>query len=97
MAQKNPAIPTRDQIKHAVYYAVASISNRSIADLEEGMILGGSMPKGVGMDSDAVDATAGLLNVWIKHRGGKHTIRKGELTESTKLSDVIDVVKDKFS
>lgn len=96
MAKENPSVPTRDQIKHAVYYAVASISNRSIADLEEGMVLGGSMPKGVGMDSMAIDATAGLLNVWIKHRGGKDTIRKGELTESTTLGKVIDTVKDKF-
>jgi hypothetical protein len=96
MAKIKPPVPTRDQIKHAVYYAVASISNRCIADLEEGMVLGGSMPKGVGMDSVAIDATAGLLNIWIKHRGGKDTIRKGELTESTKLGDVIDIVKDKF-
>jgi hypothetical protein len=96
MAKINPPVPTRDQIKHAVYYAVASISNRSIADLEEGMVLGGSMPKGVGMDPVAIDATAGLLNIWIKHRAGRDTIRKGELTESTKLGDVIDVVKDKF-
>ena len=96
MAKNNLAAPARDQIKHAVYYAVASISNRSIADLEEGMVLGGSMPTGVGMDSVAVDATAGLLNTWIKHRGGRDTIRKGELTESTKLGAVIDIVKDKF-
>ena len=96
MAENDPAVPTRDQIKHAVYYAVASISNRSIADLEEGMVLGGSMPTGVGMDSVAIDAVAGLLNIWIKHHGGKDSIRKGELTESTKLGDVIDAVKDKF-
>ena len=96
MAQKSQAAPTRDQIKHAVYYAAASISNRSIADLEEGMVLGGKMPKGVGMDSVAINATAGLLNIWIKHRGGKDTIRKGELTESTTLGKVIDDVKGKF-
>ncbi len=59
MAKIKPPVPTRDQIKHAVYYAVASISNRSIADLEEGMVLGENMPKGVGMDSVAIDATAG--------------------------------------
>ena len=96
MVKRNPAVPTRDQIKHAVYYAVASISNRSIANLEEGMVLGGSMPKGVGMDSVAINATAGLLNIWIKHRAGKDTIRKGDLTESTTLGKVIDIVKDTF-
>jgi len=96
MSEENPAAPTRGRIKHAVYYAVASISNRSIADLEEAMVLGGSMPKGVGMDSVAINATAGLLNIWIKHRGGNDTIRKGELTESTTLGKVIDIVKDKF-
>jgi hypothetical protein len=96
MAEENRTAPTRDRIKHAVYYAVASISNRSIANLEEGMILGGSMPKGVGMDSVAINATAGLLNIWIKHRAGNDTIRKGELTESTTLGKVIDIVKNKF-
>ena len=67
-----------------------------MADLEEGMVLGGSMPKGVGMDSVAIDAAAGLLNIWIKHHQGKDRIRKGELTESTKLGETIDIVESKF-
>ena len=96
MATKGPTAPARVRIKHAIYYAVASISNRSMADLEEGMVLGGSMPKGVGMDSVAIDAAAGLLNIWIKHHQGKDRIRKGELTESTKLGEAIDIVESKF-
>ncbi len=88
--------PTRAQIKHAVFYAVASISGRSIVDLEEGMVLGGKKPKGVGMDQIAIDAVASLLNIWIKHHGGKGSIAKGELDGTTTLGDTIDLVSGKF-
>jgi hypothetical protein len=88
--------PDRDHIKHAVYYAVASISGRSMADLEEAMVLDGQMPTGVGMDGIAIDAVAGMLNTWISHRGGEGQFEHGELKADTTLGETIDAVDGKF-
>ncbi|HEX8490516.1 MAG TPA: hypothetical protein VF626_05825 [Chthoniobacterales bacterium] len=88
--------PTRAEIKHAVYYAVATISKRSIADLEEGMKLGGRPPTNVGMDQIAIDAVAGLLNIWIEHRDGEGRFRAGELTPKTTLGETITATEGKF-
>ena len=88
--------PNRDQIKHAVYYAVASISGRSMADLEEGMDLGGQMPSGVGMDAIAIEAVTGMLNTWILHRNGQGQFERGELKIDTTLGETIDAVDGKF-
>ena len=88
--------PARNEIKHAVYYAVAAISGRSLVDLEEEMVLGGKWRTGVGMDQTAIDAVASMLNLWIKHRGGKGRIGSGDLAEDTTLGDTIDTVSKQF-
>lgn len=88
--------PTRREIKHAVYYAVATISKRSIADLEEAKKLGGRPPANVGMDQVAINAVAGLLNIWIAHRGGRGRFRAGALTPATTLGATIDATEGKF-
>ena len=89
--------PTRAEIKHAVYYAVSSVSGRDIADLEEAMKLGGNWPKGVGMDQVAIDAVSGMLNIWIKHRKGKGRFKAGELTPANTLKQTIEATDAKFN
>lgn len=67
--------PTRSQVRNAVFYAVAQISQKAPENFTEDMFLGKSgrddknvKHKGVGFDQEACDAVANLLNLIVKHR-----------------------------